>query len=318
MQQRLRGLDDLVVARCDHGQTLSGSTQSRRRYILHSEVVRHLRCPVCRRDARSGHGPTRPLRCPPGTASITARQGYVAADRRAARPPRRQRRDGRGPGHVSRRRSFRARSLRRYGTGRGRVAGRSRARRRRRHRAPPRRRARRPARRVRARRRRRRRRPLRRAARAHARADAIVGRRLAAAADRATPRPACCSTSSRPGTAPEFAPGPATGRRARRGHAGRRPSRRAGRTARPAAGRSGEGRIGSPDTLDARFRAGRRPDAYQRIMALGHDEVGDAGRHGPERLAHRAGGDLSARIAALPSRCAVTASVAVAVYRPRA
>jgi 23S rRNA (guanine745-N1)-methyltransferase len=58
------------------GLTLSGATHSRRRYILHSEVIRHLCCPVCGRGLAQATAAA-PVRCPSGHSFDTARQGYV-------------------------------------------------------------------------------------------------------------------------------------------------------------------------------------------------------------------------------------------------
>ncbi len=69
------------------------------------------------------------------------------------------------------------------------------------------------------------------------------------------------------------------------------------------------------DTLDALFqRAASR--AYQWIMELDHDDVGTLVGMGPSAW-HTELAALSARIAALPTPVRVTASVVVAVYRPR-
>jgi len=58
------------------GLTLSGAIHSRRRYVLHSEVIRHLCCPVCRRGLAQATADA-PVRCPSGHSFDPARQGYV-------------------------------------------------------------------------------------------------------------------------------------------------------------------------------------------------------------------------------------------------
>src|SRR5258707_409558 len=58
------------------GLTLSGGIHSGRRYVLHSEVIRHLCCPVCRRGLAQATADA-PVRCPSGHSFDPARQGYV-------------------------------------------------------------------------------------------------------------------------------------------------------------------------------------------------------------------------------------------------